>query len=281
MGDAIYSPRQEDTMAELNVNGLKINYRDTGGEGPPIVLVHGFTGNVRNWALTVPAIRNRFRCISFDLPGHGLSDKPTDSASYELTRMADVVWSAIQALGLEQPVLMGHSMGGMIAQIVALAHPESLRALILIDTAAETVEIRNADRQKLIDALAEGGVAAAFELQLERAEPRVRDNPQFVALWREQFMMTSAEAIIGGGEAMASRESLIERLKSLHLPTLIVCGENDLPFLEPSKKMHEAIKSSRLEIIAGAGHSPTFETPEEFNAVLTEFLETVVTPAPA
>lgn len=268
-------------MAELNVNGLKINYRDTGGDGPPIVLVHGFTGNVRNWALTVPAIRDRFRCVSFDLPGHGLSDKPTDSAAYELTRMAEVVWRAVQALHLEKPVLMGHSMGGMISQLIALAHPDDLRALILVDTAAETIEIRNADRQALLDAVTSGGVAAAFELQLQRAEPRVRDNPQFVALWREQFMMTSAEAIIGGGEAMASRESLLERLKSLHLPTLIVCGENDLPFLGPSRKMHEAIEGSRLEIIEGAGHSPTFETPERFNAVLTDFLETAVASTPA
>src|SRR6266545_7309783 len=110
-------------MAELTVDGLKINYRDTGGDGPPIVLVHGFTGNVRNWALTVPAIRDRFRCVSFDLPGHGLSDKPTESTSYELRRMAEVVWGAIEALHLEKPVLMGHSMGGMISQLVVLAHP--------------------------------------------------------------------------------------------------------------------------------------------------------------
>lgn len=268
-------------MAEVTVNGLKINYRDTGGSGPPVVLVHGFTGNVRNWALTVPAIRDRFRCVSLDLPGHGLSGKPTDAPSYELSKMAEVVWGAIQALGLEKPVLMGHSMGGMISQLVLLAHPEAFRALVLVDTASETIAIRNIDRQKMVDAVKSGGIEAAFELQLANAEPRLRENAQFVALWREQFMMTSAEAYLGGAEAMSGRESLLGRLQDVRIPTLIVCGENDLPFLAPSKKMHEAIPGSQLEIIPGAGHSPTFETPEKFNAVLTTFLNKIAVTATA
>lgn len=262
-------------MAEVNVNGLKINYRDTGGDSPPIVLVHGFTGNVRNWALTVPVIRDRFRCVSFDLPGHGLSDKPVDSASYELPKMGDIVWGAIQALGLETPVLMGHSMGGMISQYVVLAHPEAFRALVLVDTASETIPIRDADRLKMIEAVKAGGIEAAFELQMANADPRVRENATFVALWREQFMMTSIEAYIGGAEAMSGRKSLLGRLQDLRIPTLIVCGAKDMPFLGPSKKMHAAIPGSQLEIILGAGHSPTFETPEKFNAVLTTFLNKI------
>ena len=262
-------------MAEVTVDGLKINYRDTGGDSPPIVLVHGFTGNVRNWALTVPAIRDRFRCVSFDLPGHGLSDKPTDASAYELPKMAEIVWGAIQALGLETPVLMGHSMGGMISQYVVLAHPESFRALVLVDTASETIPIRDQDRLKMIEAAKAGGIEAAFELQLANAEPGLRANAQFVALWREQFMMTSTDAYIGGAEAMSGRESLLGRLQDIRIPALIVCGEKDLPFLAPSKKMHAAIPGSQLEIIPGAGHSPTFETPEKFNAVLTTFLNKI------
>jgi len=268
-------------MPEVTVERMKINYRDTGGDGPPIVLIHGFTGNSRNWALTVPAIRGRFRCISFDLPGHGLSDKPTDTRAYELRRMAGVVWRSIEALGVEKPILIGHSMGGMISQIIAIEHTDALRALVLVDTAAETIPLRNIDRQRMVDAARNGGIEAAFELQLTNADPSVRQNEQFVNLWREQFLMTSVEAYVGGAQAMATRASLIERLKSLHLPTLIVCGENDTPFLEPSRNMHAAIPGSQLEIIAGAGHSPTFETPDKFNAVLTAFLDRVATATPA
>jgi pimeloyl-ACP methyl ester carboxylesterase len=267
-------------MPEVTIDGLRINCRDTGGDGPAIVLIHGFTGNVRNWALTVPALRGRFRCISFDLPGHGLSDKPTDTAAYELRTMAAVVWRAIEALGLEKPVLMGHSMGGMISQIIAIEHGDALRALVLVDTAAETIALRNIDRQKIVDAAKSGGIEAAFELQLANADPSVRQNEQFVNLWREQFLMTSVEAYVGGAQAMATRDSLIERLKSLHLPTLIVCGENDTPFLEPSRNMHAAISGSQLEIVAGAGHSPTFETPDKFNAILTAFLDKVAAATP-
>lgn len=268
-------------MSEVSVNGLKINYRDTGGDGPPVVLIHGFTGNVRNWALTVTAIRERFRCVSFDLPGHGLSDKPTDRTAYELPRLAKVVWGAIEALGIEKPILMGHSMGGMIAQLVALAHPEDIRALILVDTAAETLEVSHADIGNMMNAAQTGGIEAVFELRLAMAEPHVRENADFIALWREQFVMTSVDAYIGGSFAMARRESIIEQLRSLKLPTLIVCGENDLPFLEPSRKMHAAITGSQLQVISGAGHIPTLETPDKFNAVLSAFLDRVITAAPA
>ena len=74
-------------MPEVTANGLKIYYRDV-GEGFPIVFLHGFTGNTRNWALTVPSLRDRFRCLSIDHPGHGQSEKPADTTFYALPNMA-------------------------------------------------------------------------------------------------------------------------------------------------------------------------------------------------
>jgi pimeloyl-ACP methyl ester carboxylesterase len=195
--------------------------------------------------------------------------------------MAEVVWGAIEALHIEKPILMGHSMGGMISQLVALSHQDELRALILVDTAAETLEVSHADIGEMMKAAETGGIEAVFEQRLKTAEPHVRANTQFVALWREQFIMTSIDAYVGGSLAMARRASIVEQLKSLKLPTLIVCGENDLPFLEPSRRIHAAIAGSQLEIIAGAGHSPTFETPEKFNAVLTAFLDKIEVTASA
>jgi pimeloyl-ACP methyl ester carboxylesterase len=93
--------------------------------------------------------------------------------------------------------------------------------------------------------------------------------------------MTSVEAYIGGNLAMENRESLLGRLASLTVPTLIVCGENDEPFLQPSREMEAAIPGSELTIIAGAGHAPATETPAEFNRTLAGFLDRVHAAAPA
>jgi len=123
----------------------------------------------------------------------------------------------------------------------------------------------------------EQGMEAVFEEQL-RANPlreRIETNPEFLRTWREQFLLTSKEAYIYGAHGMASRKSLLGELHRVSVLTLVICGENDEPFLEASRKMHGAVPGSRLEIIAGAGHSPQIETPAAFNALIAGFLSKV------
>ena len=264
-------------MADVTVHGLRLNYRDTGGDFPPVVLVHGFTGNVRNWALTVRGLRDRYRFVSFDLPGHGDSDKPGDPAAYDILNMANLVFGAMQELGLEKPTLIGHSMGGMVSQYIALDHQDSLRALVLVDTAAEAIAVRpgRLNIAEARDQIREKGIEFAFDMQLKANPDAAKMAPEFVQMWREQFLMTSADAYLACSEAMMKRPPLLPRLHEITIPTLVICGENDDPFLEPSKHMHEAIAGSELAIIEGAGHGPTFETPDKFNAVLGGFLDRI------
>jgi 2-succinyl-6-hydroxy-2,4-cyclohexadiene-1-carboxylate synthase len=262
-------------MPTETINGIEIHYRDVGA-GFPVVLLHGYTGNSRNWALTVPALRDRFRVISPDHRGHGLSGKPRSEDAYSLPEMADDVYKLLHSLGIHECYLVGHSMGGMIAQYVVLEHPELVRALVLEDTAPETLPMRNEYRNKLLALAREEGMEAAFEEQLRlNPDPRLIANPQYVHLWREQFLMTGLDAYIACGQAMATRESLVGRLHEITVPTLIICGERDEPFLAPSRVMHEAIPGSEFVIIEGAGHGPQMETPAEFNRVLTSFLARV------
>lgn len=265
-------------MPEVTANGLQIHYRDV-GDGFPIVFLHGFTGSTRNWALTVPALRDRFRCVSLDHPGHGQSEKATDTAFYALPNMAAVAYAAIREIGIEECYLVGHSMGGMISQHVILDHPQLVRALILVDTAAAPITGFESANEKLRQIARAEGIEAAFDLRSKR-DPRAAD-PAFLRLWREQFVMTSVEAYIGGSLAMENREPLLERLASLTVPTLIVCGENDEPFLQPSREMQAAIPGSELVIIPGAGHGPAMESPADFNRTLSGFLDRVHAAAPA
>jgi proline-specific peptidase len=273
-------------MPHVTVNGLSIHYRDTGGDGFPLVLAHGFTGNARNWALTVPAFREKFRLISVDHRGHGLSDKPETREAYVLDNLADDLYHVLGSLAVNECYLAGHSMGGMAAQLLTLAHPEVVRALVLVDTAAEIPRSladkeRYQERQRLVKLAEERGMEAVFEEQLKNADQRIRENPAFIATWREQFLMTSPHAYIGGAHGMATRTSVVDRLGEIKVPTLVICGENDEPFLEPSRVMHEKISGSELVIIPGAGHNPQIETPAEFNRILGGFLERVHAGAPA
>jgi len=265
-------------MPHATVNGIELYYREA-GEGFPIVLVHGFTGNSRNWALTAPALAQQFRTVSVDLRGHGHSEKPTRREDYTLAAMAEDVHGLIQHLGIEECYLVGHSMGGMISQHLVLAHPEPVRALVLVDTAAEVPQTlrfreRIRERERLIQIAREQGMEAVFEEQLKANAQAdlLRANPAFLRTWREQFLLTSREAYIYGAHGMASRKSLVSELHRISAPTLVICGENDEPFVEPSKQMHDRIAGSELAMIAGAGHTPQIEKASEFNAVLTMFL---------
>ncbi len=129
----------------------------------------------------------------------------------------------------------------------------------------------------------ERGMEAAFEEQLgmDTTASEIRSNAEAVRVWREQFLMTSLEAYLYCAAVMAERESLLKDLGRVAVPTLIVCGERDEPFMEPSRRMHEAIPGSEFVIVPGAGHSPQFETPVEFNRVLVGFLSRVHQTAPA
>jgi 2-succinyl-6-hydroxy-2,4-cyclohexadiene-1-carboxylate synthase len=272
-------------MATVAVNGIDLNYRDV-GEGQAVVLVHGFTGNSRNWALTVPALRDRFRCVSVDLRGHGVSSKPTQQEDYTLETMAEDVVALLDHLGITECVLVGHSMGGMVSQYVTLSRLELVKALVLVDTAAEVPRTllytdRINERQRMVEVAKTQGMEAVFDEQLKLNPQRemLESNPAFMQTWREQFLMTSADAYAHCAHGMATRGSLLEELGSVESPTLVVCGEWDEPFVDPSHRMHEAIPGSELVIIEGAGHSPQIETPEKFNEVLQGFLAKVAQPA--
>jgi pimeloyl-ACP methyl ester carboxylesterase len=261
-----------DLVPYARVNGIGLHYQDF-GEGFPLVFVHGYTGNLRDWDLQLPAVLSQgCRVILLDLRGHGESEKPTRSVDYTLELMAQDVYALVGQLGLGKCCLIGHSMGGMIAQRLILAHPDPFRAFVLVDTSAEAPDAPANERRARLAAIArERGMAAVFgELagQVE-AEPDARDE------WWRQFLLTSREAYVHCAEAISDHEPLLEEMGAISVPTLIICGEDDETYLGPSQRLHERIRGSELAVIAGAGHSPQAEQSDEFNRVLTAFLSRV------
>jgi 3-oxoadipate enol-lactonase len=265
-------------MPHLSIEGLDIHYKEK-GQGFPIVLIHGYTGNLRNWALQVWDLTQKYRTISLDLRGHGLSVKPTRREDYSLELFAADVYGLLDALAVPECYLVGHSMGGMVAQEFMLRHPEMVRALVLVDTAADMPQdMPWQERARLLEMARTEGMEAVFE-EMAQTPPLggqlVAENPQIIDVWREQFLMTSLEGYLYCGQAIANRRPLLDELSQIRVPTLIICGELDEPFLEPSLRMHQRIAGSELVIIAGAGHTPTLEKPLEFNQALLSFLAKV------
>jgi pimeloyl-ACP methyl ester carboxylesterase len=264
-------------MSTVTVNGLELHYK-TAGEGFPVVLIHGHTGNLRNWTLQIPALRQHYRTISPDLRGHGLSARPVRPEDYSIPLMAGDVYGLLRQLQVESCHLVGHSLGGMVAQELILRHPETFRALVLVDTSAgvpDRTEEELDERRKTAQIALEKGMEGLFDYQTGRnslAQAWARQNPEWARRWREQFLMTSPEAYVYSMEAVRLWEHSVERLRAVQAPTLIVCGENDTAFLARSKEINQHIEGSELFTIPGVGHAPQLESPQVLSEKLLEFL---------
>jgi 3-oxoadipate enol-lactonase len=278
-------------MEHATINGVDVAYR-TAGEpgGSPVVLIHGYTGNIRNWAFTVKAlVKAGYRTLSADNPGHGDSSAPEDPASYTMAAMADLHHALAKQLGFAPAVVMGHSMGGAIAEEYAIRHPEDVSALVLVDSAGggprddqAMMRMMEATMEEARKVAFEDGMAALWDRQVERGFRVLPPNltPEVREFLRQEFARTSPTGYFNCARGMRDRRNTLAELAALGKPTLVVRGENEAPGLvQASDGLAAAIPGARYEIIPGAAHSPAFETPEAFEGVVLDFLAGVGAPA--
>jgi 3-oxoadipate enol-lactonase len=253
------------------------------GAGPGLLLVHGFGGAKEDFADHVDELGTRYRVVTFDHRGHGQSDAPDDPRAYSLDRLAADVLQVADAVDLADFRLLGHSMGGMVARRIVLAHPERVEALVLMDTSPGPVPGLDPD---LIDFGAEIAIEhgkEALKPLLDEAAPL--ETPSYHQLLLErpgylEFVDYKWEALSGvmwGAMArdMAHQPDQLARLVDVHCPTLVLVGDQDVPFLEVSKVVAATVPGARLAIIPDAGHSPQFENPTRWFAEVDGFLRDV------
>ena len=257
---------------------------EVAGNGPGLLLVHGFTGAKEDFADHVPALARDHTVVIFDHRGHGASDKPDDRNAYTLDRFAADIMQVADAANLRSFNLLGHSMGGMVARKVALAHPDRVDALIMMDTSAGPIPGFD---PALMDAAAEVALTegkGALKQLLDAAQvletPAYRrvlaERPGYQAFVDKKWADSSA--VMWGALAIAlghQTDDLDRMATSLQCPLLILVGEQDEPFVRAADVMKTAMPAAELVVIPNAGHSPQFENPDAWFEALTKFLARV------
>ena len=262
-------------MPTVQTNGIDTAYTDQGqGDGPTVVLIHGFPYNKSMWDDQVAALSGTNRVITYDLRGHGESG--ATSETYTMEMLADDLHDLIEELGLGEVALGGFSMGGYVALAFAAAYPEHIDKLMLLDTrhlpdSAQAAEGRE-NLAKQVEADGVEGVAAGLPARM-LTEATVNGRPDVAAKASDMIRAASPAGVAGAARGMAVRIDQSDLLPSIAVPTLIVVGEQDAitPPVD-AEAMAAAIYNSTLVKIPEASHLSNLDKPDEFNTALIDFL---------
>jgi pimeloyl-ACP methyl ester carboxylesterase len=263
-------------MPYAKVHGIDIYFELHGQRGEALVLMHGYTGDISDWRFQVPEFAATHRVLVMDHRGHGRSQAPTERGSYTIDQMARDAEGLIAGAGIERYHLVGHSMGGAIAQEMALRSPGRLISLTLHDTGYhfdlsenEVIVKLNAMRNRIAE---EQGMAALAALKWPFPRPPFMPEER-EAETRERLARMSVDAFIGAGAGLNSWPGTADRLPGIQPPTMVIYGDLDYHVLvEASQHMARTIPNATLEVVPQAAHSPQYERPEIFNAALRRHL---------
>ncbi len=274
------------TLEKRTIGGVEIAYRIAGdASGRPIILIHGLTASMRDWWLNVkPLAEAGWRVLTPDNPGHGDSSAPGEAGAYAMTAVADGLHELAVELGFAPAVIVGHSMGGAVAEEYAIRHGGDVSALVLVASAggSQRPYPPSAEREALAEiervTALEQGMDAVWALHQERGMwASVSGLPPSVqAFFKARFCRCSAPGYIHGDRQMKARRNTVAELGGFAKPALVVCGENEEALMQgTSRELAAALPQGRLVMVPKVGHSPQFEDAAAFNAALLAFLAAV------
>jgi pimeloyl-ACP methyl ester carboxylesterase len=252
---------EETVMARLDRDGVAIHYEDH-GQGPAILLSHGYSATCRMWDGQIAALKDRWRVIVWDMRGHGESDYPTDPAAYSEAATVEDMAAILRACDIRRAVIGGLSLGGYMSLAFHLAHPAITRAVMIFDTGPG---FRNAE---------------AREAWNQRSRQRADDLDArgFAALGSSEEVRTSrhrdASGLAGAARGMLTQQddAVIRSLETIAVPSLVLVGSEDKHFLAATDYMARKIPGAAKVVIEGAGHASNLHQPAAFNSAVESFL---------
>ncbi|MEZ5777305.1 MAG: 3-oxoadipate enol-lactonase [Paracoccaceae bacterium] len=259
-------------MNILDLNGFHLHWREDGdAKGVPVVFANSLGTDFRMWDKLIPLLPQGLRLIRYDKRGHGLSDCP--AGPYSMGTLIHDAERLLDALNVRDCVFVGLSIGGLIAQGLAVKRLDMVRAMVLSNTGA-----RIGTRQMWADRIAAiraGGIEAIADATMERWFSRdFRATPETLG-YRAMLTCQPVEGYAGCASAIAGTD-FITPTSGLTLPTLAIAGSEDgatPPDLV--RETAELIRGARFELIRGAGHLPPVEKPHEYAALLTGFMRSI------
>jgi pyruvate dehydrogenase E2 component (dihydrolipoamide acetyltransferase) len=255
------------------IGGKSIQYLKIGeGEGPPLVLLHGFGGDINIWVFNQETLSEVGRTVyALDLPGHGQSSKNVGEG--DLDSMVDVVSSFMDEMGIERAHLVGHSMGGAVAGSFALAHPDRVASLVLIASAGLGEEI-NGD-------YIEGFIAANRRKEMKRVLALLFANPDLLTrrLVNDELRFKRMDGVDEALRAVADkmfpdgRQAGVRDLFGLEVPMLAIWGQDDQ--ILPVSHTENLPENATVEVLENTGHMPQMEAAGQTNRLIEQFLDRV------
>ncbi len=251
-------------MAYLDRDGVRIYYEDH-GSGPAVLLSHGYSATSRMWEGQVAALKDRYRVITWAMRGHGQSDSPADQAKYSEEATCGDMAGILKELGIEKAVIGGLSLGGYMSLAFNVRYPQMVNALMLFDTGPGyknpvAREGWNDTARKRAETFESKGLEALGR----GAEVRIAQH-------------RSADGLAKAARGMLAQfdSRIIESLETISVPTLVLVGANDQPFLGATDYMANKIPGSTRAVIPDAGHAANIDQPAAFNKATAAFLDSL------
>jgi len=255
-------------MPQLEVDGAALTYDDEGprdGEGVPLVFVHGWTADRHRWDHQLAHFAKKRRVIRLDLRGHGES---SGAGVRTIAELANDVLALLDHLVIERCVLVGHSMGGMIAQTITLAHPERVERLVLVNSIGRMTYSRGRGLLMGVSTLVPFKLFVAANIQRAFAPGYPRDE---IRAYVKASANTPREVVMTLYGAMRAFD-VLDRVGEIRVPTLMVHGYHDIQLpVRQMLRMAKAYPDAEVRII-DAGHELPVEKPEELTRTLDRFV---------
>jgi pimeloyl-ACP methyl ester carboxylesterase len=262
-------------MPTLSVNGAELYYEES-GKGPAIVFSHGLLWSGRMFERQVAALRERYRCITYDHRGQGQS--PLSSSPFDMETLADDAAALIERLQAAPCHFVGLSMGGMVGMRLAIERAKLLRSLTLIDTAADGEPALNVPKYRLMAAVAKWvGMRplAPPVMKIMFGRPFLRDPARAALRAEMQAELTSLryDGMLAALQSVIARR-IVSELSRIATPTLFLHGAEDRAIVVGrARRTADAIAGCRFVLVPRAGHTSTVEEPEAITRELVSFLD--------